>query len=210
MRFLNINFPNASSQGIYVVPALIQATMPSWFVGFAFLGIFIGGLVPAAIMAMAQANLLTRNIIMEVKPDLSDAAQTRIAKWASAIFKFLALGFVFFVPATYAIQLQLLGGVLIVQTLPPVFIGLYTKWQNKNAIIAGWVAGIGSGLIMLYLGNLTNGTFVNFHTSFFNTNPFGLLYVGLTSLVINLIVVVAGTFIANAMGAKTEEAAVAD
>lgn len=194
---------NSSNQGIYVVPALIQFSTPDWFTGIAFLGIFIGGLVPAAIMAMAQANLVTRNIILEFVPTLTDEQQTTIAKWMSVVFKFLALSFVFFVPLTYAIQLQLLGGVLIVQTLPPVFIGLYTKWLNKWALIIGWVGGIGSGLILLYLGNLTNGAFVNFHTSFFNTQPFGLLYVGLTSLVINLILVIVFTFIFNAAVPET-------
>ena len=212
MSFLTTQFPDASQRGIYVVPALIQATTPSWFVGFAFLGIFIGGLVPAAIMAMAQANLLTRNIVLEFKPDLTDQQQTVIAKWSSALFKFLALGFVFFVPATYAIQLQLLGGVLIVQTLPPVFIALYTKWLNKYAIIAGWVAGIGSGLVMLYWGNIAveGGVFKTFTTSFMNTQPFGLLYVGLTSLLINLVVVAILTFAFNAVGTGTTTPAQGD
>jgi len=63
MNFLS-HFPE-SSRGILVVPSLILYTMPPWFTGIALLGIFIGGLVPAAIMAMSQANLLTRNIIKE-------------------------------------------------------------------------------------------------------------------------------------------------
>ena len=199
MSFLG-NFP-ASQQGIFVVPALVQAALPDWFVGIAFAGIFIGGLVPAAIMAMAQANLVTRNIIMEFKPDLTDKQQTDIAKWMSVVFKFLALGFVFFVPATYAIQLQLLGGILITQTLPPVFIGLYTKWMNKNALILGWVAGIVSGVGLAYLANTKNGVFTQFSTSLFNMGqPFGLLYIALISLVINFIFVIVFTFVFKAMG----------
>ena len=61
-------FPT-SSQGIYIVPALILYTLPSWLAGIALLGVFVGGLVPAAIMAIAQANLLTRNIVKEFKKD---------------------------------------------------------------------------------------------------------------------------------------------
>ena len=34
---------------------------PGWFTGLAFAGIIIGALVPAAIMAIAAANLFTRN-----------------------------------------------------------------------------------------------------------------------------------------------------
>ncbi|MCL4496888.1 MAG: sodium:solute symporter [Deltaproteobacteria bacterium] len=179
--------------GTLVVPALIQSTMPSWFTGFAFLGIFIGGLVPAAIMAISQANLLTRNIIKEFKPDLSGEAETKIAKWSSVIFKFLALGFVFLVPETYSIQLQLLGGILIVQTLPPIFIGLYTKWLDKNALIAGWLVGTVSGIYFVLRANAGHPIV----TTFMKT-PYGLLYVALVALILNLVVTILWSIIAGA------------
>jgi Na+/proline symporter len=168
--------------------------MPPWFTGFAFLGIFIGGLVPAAIMAISQANLLTRNIIKEFKPDLNPKAEADIAKWSSVVFKFLALGFVFLVPETYSIQLQLLGGILIVQTLPPIFIGLYTKWLNKNALIAGWLVGTASGLYFVMEANAGHAIV----TTFMHT-PFGLLYVALIALVLNLIVTTVWSAAANAV-----------
>ncbi|MDA8053507.1 MAG: sodium:solute symporter [Deltaproteobacteria bacterium] len=180
--------------GILVVPTLIEKTMPPWFTGFAFLGIFIGGLVPAAIMAISQANLLTRNIIKEFKPDLDHKAEADIAKWSSVVFKFLALGFVFLVPETYSIQLQLLGGILIVQTLPPIFIGLYTKWLNKNALIAGWLVGTASGLYFVMEANAGHAIV----TTFMHT-PFGLLYVALIALVLNLIVTTVWSAAANAI-----------
>ncbi len=182
--------------GILVVPTLIEKTMPPWFTGFAFLGIFIGGLVPAAIMAISQANLLTRNIIKEFKPDLDPKAEADIAKWSSVVFKFLALGFVFLVPETYSIQLQLLGGILIVQTLPPIFIGLYTKWLNKNALIAGWLVGTASGLYFVMEANAGHAIV----TTFMHT-PFGLLYVALIALVLNLIVTTVWSAAANAVKA---------
>src|SRR5207244_11811259 len=106
-------------------------------------------ILPAAIMAMAQANLLTRNIIKEIKPNLSDSSEIRITKISSTIFKFVALGFVFTVPATYAISLQLLGGILIAQILPAVFFGLYVKSLRKLPLIIGILVGIGSGIYMV-------------------------------------------------------------
>jgi len=78
MNFLS-GFPE-SSRGILVVPSLILNTMPGWLAGVALLGIFVGGLVPAAIMAIAQANLLTRNIIKEIKPNISPNSEIRITK----------------------------------------------------------------------------------------------------------------------------------
>ncbi len=134
MHFLS-HFPE-SSRGILVVPTLILYSMPSWFAGVALLGIFIGGLVPAAIMAMSQANLLTRNIIKEFRPNISASSEIRITKISSTAFKFIALGFVFIIPATYAISLQLLGGILITQILPAVFFGLYIKSLRKEPLIA--------------------------------------------------------------------------
>src|SRR5215469_6549961 len=65
------------------VPYLFQHMFPSWFTGIAFAGIIIGALVPAAIMAIAAANLFTRNIFVEFfKQDASPALQTRVSQWA--------------------------------------------------------------------------------------------------------------------------------
>jgi solute:Na+ symporter, SSS family len=88
MNFLS-HFPE-DSRGILVVPSLILYSMPSWFTGIALLGIFIGGLVPAAIMAISQANLLTRNIIKEIIPNTYTKCEIRITKISSTAFKFIA------------------------------------------------------------------------------------------------------------------------
>ena len=186
MKFLS-GFPE-SSRGILVVPSLILYSLPSWFSGVALLGIFIGGLVPAAIMAMAQANLLTRNIIKEIKPNLSDKSEIKITKVSSTVFKFIALGFVFSVPATYAISLQLLGGILIVQILPAVFFGLYTKMLKKTPLIIGLLAGISSGILMVEMAN-------NFGplTSSLLKTTFGPIYIAVISLGINLAISFGGS-----------------
>ncbi len=188
MSFLS-NFP-ASSRGVLVVPALILATVPSWFAGVALLAVFVGGLVPAAIMAIAQANLLTRNIIKEFRPNLSASSETRIAKWASAIFKFIALGFVFTVQSTYAIQLQLFGGILIAQLFPALFMGLYIRWFKKEALTAGLIVGILSGLYMVLVANgFGTPKFTGLNSSLYST-PFGALYISVLSLGLNLLVTV--------------------
>jgi len=191
MNFLS-HFPE-SSRGILVVPSLILYTMPGWFSGIALLGIFVGGLVPAAIMAMSQASLLTRNIIKEIKPNMSTSSEIRITKISSTAFKFVALGFVFIVPATYAISLQLLGGILIVQILPAVFFGLYVKSSlRKEPLIVGLLVGIFSGIYMVeYTNNFGALTSSLFHTTF------GSLYVAVIALVFNLIISFGGSAIMN-------------
>src|SRR5207245_7309728 len=48
------------------VPALINASFPDWFAGFAFAAIAIGALVPAAVMSIAAANLFTRTSLRNI------------------------------------------------------------------------------------------------------------------------------------------------
>ena len=87
--------------------------------GVAFAAIAIGALVPAAVMSIAAANLFTRNIWREyVRPDATPAQESRVAKIVSLVVKVGALVFVIVLPTKYAIDLQLLGGVWILQTLP--------------------------------------------------------------------------------------------
>jgi solute:Na+ symporter, SSS family len=183
--------PNAS------VPALMLAMFPSWFVGVAFAAIAIGALVPAAIMSIAASNLWTRNIYHEfLRPDCSAAQEAQMAKIVSLIVKFGALAFVLGLPLQYAIQLQLLGGVWIIQTLPAVIGGLYTRWFHDRALFLGWLAGIVAGSAMaasqqfkpiypLHLAGVTVPT-----------------YAALASLVLNFIVVVVLTPVFNAINAE--------
>ena len=48
------------------------------------------------------------------------------------------------------IALQLIGGVIILQTLPAVAIALYTRWLHSKALIAGWVVGMAWALYLLW------------------------------------------------------------
>jgi SSS family solute:Na+ symporter len=68
-----------------------------------------------------------------------------MAKLVSLVVKVGAVLFVVALPGQYAIQLQLLGGIWICQTLPSVFLGLYTRWFDHRGLIAGWLVGIGFG-----------------------------------------------------------------
>jgi SSS family solute:Na+ symporter len=166
----------------YAVPALFLQSFPAWFAGVAFAAIAIGALVPAAIMSIACANLFTRNIYREYcRPDCTAPEESRVAKIASLVMKFGALIFVIVLPTQYAIELQLLGGILIIQTLPPVVIGLYTRWLHPYALLAGWGAGTATGVgIWASLG---------FTKTIYNLILFGTsipAYAALLSLLLNI------------------------
>ncbi len=140
----------------FAVPALFLHSFPSWFVGIAFAAIAIGALVPAAIMSIAAANLYTRNVHREFfESSPTERRESQIAKRASLLVKFGALAFIVVVPTQYAIQLQLLGGIWMIQTLPAVMIGAYTRWFNPWALLAGWAVGIAAGTSMAVATHLT-------------------------------------------------------
>jgi SSS family solute:Na+ symporter len=133
----------------FAVPDLFLNVFPSWFVGFAFAAIAIGALVPAAVMSIAAANLFTRSIYKEyLRPQASHADEARTAKIVSLLVKVGALVIIVTLPTKYAIELQLLGGVWILQTLPSIVVGLYSRWLHRWALVAGWAVGMTVGTLM--------------------------------------------------------------
>jgi solute:Na+ symporter, SSS family len=181
----------------FAVPALILHSFPSWFVGMAFAAIGIGALVPAAIMSIAAANLYTRNIHREfINRNPTDKQEAQMAKWVSLIVKLGALVFILFVPTKYAIQLQLLGGIWIIQTLPAVMLGAYTRWFNDWALLVGWAAGTFAGTAMAVATKLTP------------TFPFALGgytfpgYTAFYTIILNLAVAVVLTPLLNGLRAR--------
>ena len=134
-----------------VIPMLFEGQFPSWFAGIAFAAIGIGALVPAAIMSIAAANLWTRNIYKAyLHRDATTEQECRQAKIASLVVKFGAVALIVLIDPHYSLDLQLIGGVIILQTLPMVAIALYTRWLHTWGLVAGWVVGMGWGLTLLY------------------------------------------------------------
>jgi SSS family solute:Na+ symporter len=181
----------------FAVPALLLHSFPAWFVGVAFAAIGIGALVPAAIMSIAAANLYTRNIHREfINKNPTDKQEAQMAKWVSLLVKLGALVFILFVPTQYAIQLQLLGGIWIIQTLPAVMFGVYTRWFNSWALLVGWAAGTFAGTSMAVAAHLTPA---------YPLAVGGYTFPGYTAfytLVLNLVIAIVLTPVLNAMSAR--------
>jgi len=176
-----------------VVPALFLAIFPSWFTGFAFAAIAIGALVPAAVMSIGAANLFTRNFWKAyVNPTVTPAGEAKVAKIVSLVVKVGALLFIIFLPTQYAIDLQLLGGLWILQTLPSLVFGLFTNWFRAPALLLGWLVGIGGGSWLVFTGGLKP-----VHTIMIGGAGYSV-YIGLLALAANIIVAV----VVNAFFAK--------
>ncbi len=182
------------------VPLLFNATFPSWFAGIAFAAVAIGALVPAAIMSIAAANLFTRNVFVEfIKPHATPELQTRVSQLTSLIVKAGALLFVLALSKSFAINLQLLGGIWILQTFPTIVAGLYTRWCHRWALLTGWAVAMVYGTVQAYRVPVpgTPGSHFGGSTApipFFGQNG----YIALTAFVINLIIVVVLTLIFRA------------
>jgi len=188
-----------------IVPALFDQLFPDWCAGLAFAAIGIGALVPAAIMSIAAANLFTRGIYREfVRPHASVAEETMVSKIASLAVKAGAILAILLFDPQFSIDLQLVGGVIILQTLPAVVIGLYTAWLHRWALIAGLVSGLAVGVALLYqipqrgLGGTT--VRAHFGGSSWPLANLGLdtnqtVYVGVVAVLVNLAVAFVGTLV---------------
>ena len=182
-----------------VIPQLFEDHFPSWFTGVAFGAIAVGALVPAAIMSIAAANLFTRNIYKAyLKPDADDAREAKVSKIVSLVTKVGALLFVFLLDKQDALNFQLLGGVWILQTLPSIVFGLFTRWFHRWALLAGWAVGMLYGTVTAY-GFCTACTTRPFGNSLAVVPGLGDAgYIGLTALALNVVVAVALSALLNA------------
>jgi SSS family solute:Na+ symporter len=180
------------------VPGLINTFFPPWFAGFAFAAISIGALVPASIMSIAAANLFTRNIYKEYfRKNASDREESGVAKWASLIVKFGALLFIIYIPTQQVINFQLLGGIWILQTLPAVFLGLYTHWFNRWALLIGWLVSMILGTLM-FIG----AGFKALYTISIGSLSIPPMYAAFAAIIVNLVLAIVLTPIFNGVGLK--------
>ncbi|MEV5753632.1 monocarboxylate uptake permease MctP [Actinoallomurus sp. NPDC052308] len=190
-----------------VVPLLFDHMFPSWFAGVAYAAVGIGALVPAAIMSIAAANLFTRNIYREYfRRDASEAEEAKVSKLVSLVVKVGAVACILLLDPQFSIDLQLIGGVIILQTLPAVGLGLITRWFHRGGLMAGWVAGLAAGLWMLYRIPNPATHKVHFGGSAYPLSDLGFdtkvtVYVGMLALLVNLVVAVVATLVLKAVKA---------
>ncbi|MHA6617552.1 sodium:solute symporter family protein [Pseudonocardia sp. DLS-67] len=161
------------------VPLLVRELLPELASGAVFGALAVGALVPAAVMSVAVATLFTRNVYVEFfLPRATPKHEVKVARWVSLVAKVAALGFVFGLREQDAINLQLLGGIWILQTFPAVALGLFTGWWHRSALLAGWAAGMVVGTVLAVTGGFTSVVAIG---------PV-LVYVAVVALVVNLAV----------------------
>jgi solute:Na+ symporter, SSS family len=151
-------------------------------------------------MSIGAANLFTRNFWKAyVNPNVRPEGEAQVAKITSLVVKFGALLVILYLPTQFALDLQLLGGLWILQTFPAVVFGLFTNYFRAPALLAGWAVGFFGGTVIAWSDGLKP-----LHTIAFGDTKV-VLYVGLIALVANIVtVLVVNVFVA---GFRPREAA---
>ena len=93
-----------------------------------------------------------------------------------------ALLVILFLPTQFALDLQLLGGLWILQTFPAVVFGLFTPWFRAPGLLAGWAVGFFGGTYLAWTDGLKP-----LHTLAWGEAHY-TLYVGIIALMANIVV----------------------
>jgi SSS family solute:Na+ symporter len=139
--------------------------------------------------------LFTRNILKALfLPGITPASESKWAKRVSVVILFASLCFVIFLPTQYAIDLQLIGGIWILQIFPAVVFGLYHLQAHPSAYFAGWLAGMVAGTWLV----LANGLKPVLALHFLNGNY--SLFIGILALALNIAISLGASFLLNLLG----------
>jgi len=192
-----------------VTPKLFHELFPPWYAGFGYTVIAVSAVIPAAVMSIAAANLFTRSIYRAyLRPRATEREEARVSRYTSLLVKFGALGCIVLLSPQFSIELQLIGGVVILQAIPAAMIGLWTAWFHRWALVAGLLTGLAAGLWLLYQlpQRAPDGRIIKAH---FGSSSLPLaelelptkaaVYVGVVALVVNLLVVVAATILLRSL-----------
>jgi len=165
-------------------------------------------------MGISAANTFARDIYRPYfRPRASDHEQGLVSQIVSVILKLGAVAVIVSLKPSFAIEFQLIGGVIVIQILPAVVLGLYTRWYHRWALVAGWVVGMGLSIYMLWV--TPSKTAAHFGSASFAFKTWGFdtkmtIWTGIVGLIANLIVATAFTFALGRLPRGRDETTPAD
>src|SRR5258708_33970125 len=110
---------------------------------------------------------------------------------------FGAVLFNVFISTQQVINFHLLGGIWILQTLPAVFLGLYTHWFNRWALLIGWLVAEVLGTTFFVQAGLKS-----LYTISIGSFSFPAMYIAFSMIVLNLALAIILTPISNGVGLR--------
>lgn len=140
--------------GEQVLPMIAQRYLPG-----ALYVVFAGALVSAILSTVDSAllvasSLVSHNLVVPLRPGLSEAAKVRIARYGVALFGAVAYGMALYAEGVYALveEASAFGsaGIFVVVTL-----GLFTRWGGPRSAASSLLAGVGVWIAGAYVLPLT-------------------------------------------------------
>lgn len=149
--------------------AIVKKTWPSWFLGFVGAAGAVTAMVPAAILVLAAAALLAKNVIRPVfVPSAGEATVMRLSRLLVVVVMGAALVSALLLPGSL-VGLLILGYDGVCQLFPGVVLGLAWRRVSRAGVAAGLATGVAVVLALILSGN----------------DPLGGLNAGFVALVAN-------------------------
>jgi SSS family solute:Na+ symporter len=155
--------------------AIVKKTWPPWFLGFVGAAGAVTAMVPAAILVLAAAALLAKNVIRPVfRPTAGEAAVMRLSRLLVVAVMGAALVSALLLPGSL-VNLLILGYDGVCQLFPGVVLGLTWRRVSRAGVAAGLATGVAVVLALIVSRN----------------DPLGGLNAGFVALLANSVVTVA-------------------
>jgi SSS family solute:Na+ symporter len=132
---------------------LVNRTYPPWFMGFVGAAGAVTAMVPAAILVLFAATLVTKNVYQAgFRPRASEAQVMRLSRIMVIAIMALSLFFALKFP-NELVPLLILGYDGVCQFFPGVVFGLFWKRVTRAGVWAGMLAGVGVVAVLILTGN---------------------------------------------------------
>ena len=119
---------------------------PPWIVGMLAGTVCLLALVPGSILLLAASSIFGRNVVLPLRPQLSDAAQVWVARGAMVAFAAIAV-WLTLTSNESLVAIGLSAYAAIGMLAPGVFLGFLWSRTSAIGVLAGIVAGYGALLL---------------------------------------------------------------
>jgi solute:Na+ symporter, SSS family len=167
----------------------VRKTFSPWLLGLVGGAGALTAMVPAAMLILTAGTLFAKNFFRPLfAPTMTDDSVAKLAKAMVVVITGLAMYFALY-SSTTLVGLLLFAYSGIAQFFPGVILGLYWKRANAAGVLAGIIAGVGTGMVL----------------TFTKHDPVGGLNAGFVALCVNLAITAAVSRMTAAQPNRFEE-----
>ena len=126
------------------------AALPGWVIALVAAGGLAAALSTAAGLLLVISSSVSHDLLKRTfRPDISDKGELLAARIAASA-AILVAGYLGIYPPGWVAQVVAFAfGLAAASLFPPIFMGIFTKWMNREGAIAGMIAGLGFTFIYI-------------------------------------------------------------